>query len=108
MNFPTTFDSPATVRANDTLSLKKRRHGDASRDSMLESALNRRLEDLEDLKKAFESMLEGKKPFDPPVEHGTAVQRAWLHSADPYDYRERLECLIDRAEAALAKLEERL
>ncbi|KAG0248742.1 hypothetical protein BGZ95_007873, partial [Linnemannia exigua] len=94
-------------RMNEALAMKKHRHGDGDRDSMLEAALNRRLDDLEDLRKAFESMLEGKKPFDPPVDHGTAVQRAWLHSADPYDYRERLECLIDRAEAALAKLEER-
>ncbi|KAF9930702.1 hypothetical protein FBU30_000163 [Linnemannia zychae] len=88
--------------------MKKRRHGEGDRDSLLEAALDRRLCELEDLRKAFGSMLEGKKPLDPPINHGTAVQRAWLHSADPYDYRERLECLIDRAEAALAKLEERL
>ncbi|KAF9100784.1 hypothetical protein BGX29_006252, partial [Mortierella sp. GBA35] len=108
MNIPSAFDSPAAIHASDALVNKKRRHRDGDRDSMLEAALNRRLDDLEDLRKAFESMLEGKKPLEPPVDHGTAVQRAWLHSADPYDYRERLECLIDRAEAALVKLEERL
>jgi hypothetical protein len=67
-----------------------RYHRDGDCDSVLEAAL----------KKAIEAMLKDKKPFEPPVDHSAAGQRAWFHSADPYDYRERLECFFDRAKAA--------
>lgn len=84
------------------------RHKDGDRDSLLEAALNHRLENFNDLNKAIEVMLEGKRrPFDLPVDHGTADQRAWFHSTDLYDYGTRLECLIDRAEAVFGKLENR-
>ncbi|KAG0294228.1 hypothetical protein BGZ98_001845, partial [Dissophora globulifera] len=45
----------------------KHRHHEGIRDALLESALDRRMEELEQLNCAFEEMLEGKKPFDPPT-----------------------------------------
>lgn len=75
---------------------------------LLEHALKRRADELKNLQQAFTESLDGKRPLDPPTQFGTAVQRAWLHSADPHDYRDQLEQQIDRAEMGLAKLEEKL
>ena len=75
---------------------------------LLEQAFKRRAEELTNLQQAFTESLEGKRPLDPPTQFGTAVQRAWLHSADAHDYRDQLELQIDRAEALLEKLEEKL
>ncbi|KAG0371068.1 hypothetical protein BGZ54_000986, partial [Gamsiella multidivaricata] len=83
-----------------------RHHGD--RNKLLECALARRYEELESLNQAFEDAIQGKKPLDPPTHYSTSVQRAWLNSVDPHDYRARLEQLIDQAEIRLEKLEERL
>ncbi|KAF8937984.1 hypothetical protein BGZ58_001791 [Dissophora ornata] len=100
------------VHAADTSSSKKKHNDDkdhtGDRDSMLEAALGRRLDEFDDLKKAFGDAIQGKRPFDPPTHHGASVLRAWLHSVDPHDYRLKLEILIDQAEAKLEKLEERL
>ncbi|KAF9921202.1 Aspartokinase [Modicella reniformis] len=92
----------------DKESKKKHDHHAKDREGMLQCALARRSEELHDLSQAFEEALTGKKPLDPPTGCSVAVQRAWVHSSDAHDYRDRLEVLIDEAEARLEKLEERL
>ncbi|KAF9904597.1 hypothetical protein EC991_002586, partial [Linnemannia zychae] len=52
-------------QTNETLVMRKRRHGDKDHGAIFEATPNCRLNDLEDLRKTFESMLEGKRPFDP-------------------------------------------
>ncbi|KAF9941254.1 hypothetical protein BGZ67_005489 [Mortierella alpina] len=74
--------------------------------TLVENALKRRADELKNLQQAFTESLEGKRPLEPPIQFGTAVQRAWLHSVDPHDYRDQLEKQIDQAEMSLATLEE--
>ncbi len=76
--------------------------------TLLEQAFKRRADELKNLQDAFSESLDGKRPLDPPTQFGTAVQRAWLHSVDPHDYRDLLEQEIDRAQISLVKLEEKL
>ncbi|KAF9958747.1 hypothetical protein BGZ70_009086 [Mortierella alpina] len=82
--------------------------GGGRRIALIENAFKRRVDELKNLQQAFTEALDGKRPLDPPIQFGTAVQRAWLHSVDPHDYRDQLEKQIDQAERSLAKLEETL
>ncbi|KAG0198452.1 hypothetical protein BGX28_008078 [Mortierella sp. GBA30] len=113
---PSTSSRPSSLMVEAS---RKKKHHDGDEDDddhepkgrigLLEDAFKRRREELHNLKRAFSESLDGKRPLDPPaMDYGTAVQRAWLHSVDPHDYRERLERLMDGAEESLVRLEERL
>ncbi|CAO3574637.1 unnamed protein product [Mortierella alpina] len=82
--------------------------GGGRRIALIENAIKRRVDELKNLQQAFMESLDGKRPLDPPIQFSTVVQRAWLHSVDPHDYRDQLEKQIDQAEMSLAKLEEAL
>ncbi|KAG0052714.1 hypothetical protein BGZ83_002182 [Gryganskiella cystojenkinii] len=86
----------------------KHENGDLIRAKLLKAALKRREDEIENLERAYDEVLEGKRPFDPPKGYGYHALRAWTHSLDQHSYRDRLEKAIENAEECLEKLEELL